>query len=148
MPAIEIRAEAVLVREGRLLLVSHEKGGESYWVLPGGHVSHGETLALALAREMREELALDVAVGALALVHDYIAPTRPGSSRGSRHVVNHAFRVRTSGEPKAAPQGALKAAKWVPLAELDRLDLRPPVADVLRRIANAPDAPAIYLPRT
>jgi 8-oxo-dGTP diphosphatase len=138
MPRIEVRAEAILVRDGRILLVNHVKRGASYWVLPGGHVEHGETLALALAREMKEELELDVAVGALAVVHDYIAR--------DRHVVNHAFRVSSSGEPRAVPQGALKAAKWVAFDELDSIDLRPPVGGVLRRIASDESAPPVYLP--
>ena len=138
MPRIEVRAEAILVRDGRILLVNHVKGGASYWVLPGGHVEHGETLERALEREMKEELELDVAVGALAIVHDYITP--------DRHVVNHAFLVTATGEPRAVPQGALKAATWVPLAGLDGIDLRPRVAEVLRRIASGAAAPPVYLP--
>ena len=140
MTRIEVRAEAVLIRDGCILLVNHEKRGESYWVLPGGHVEPGETLASALAREMKEELKIDATVGTLALVHDFIAERR--------HVVNHAFRVETSEEPRSVPRGVLRAAKWVPLDQLASLDLRPPIADVLRRIADAPDAPAVYLPRT
>jgi 8-oxo-dGTP diphosphatase len=138
MPAIEIRAEAILVRSGRVLLVNHEKRGASYWVLPGGHVERGETLEQALAREMQEELKLDVAVGALAIVHDFIT--------ADRHVVNHSFRVTARGEPQAVPQQSLKAAKWVPLGELESLDLRPPIAKVLRRIVEETSSAAVYLP--
>ncbi len=138
MPVIEVRAEAILVRNGRILLVNHVKRGASYWVLPGGHVEHGETLEQALAREMKEELRLDVSVGTLAVVHDYIVP--------GRHVVNHAFRVSAPGEPEAVPQGALKAAKWVPLGDLGRIDLRPPIAMALRDIIEKTRSAAVYLP--
>ncbi len=139
MPAIEVRSEAVIVREGRVLLVNHEKRGASYWVLPGGHVEHGETLVAALARELREELQVEAAIGALVLVHDYVT--------AGRHAVNHAFLAHASGDPRVTPQGSLKAAQWVPLAELERLDLRPPIAAILRQIAAAPRTETIYLPR-
>ncbi len=98
----------------------------------------GEPLVEALARELREELSVDAAVGELALVHDYIA--------ADRHTVNHAFRASVAGELRVVQQGKLKDARWVPLAELDRLDLRPAIAGVLRRIAASPNAGAIYLP--
>lgn len=137
MPKIEVRAEAILIRDGRILLARHEKKGAAYFVLPGGHVEHGETLAEALQRELVEELDLDAAVGELALVHDYIAK--------DRHVVNHAFRVTASGEPRVTPEGALTGAEWVPLADLGRVDLRPPIAAEIRRLAEAPGE-TIYLP--
>jgi len=139
MGAIEVRAEGLLIRDGRILLVNHEKRDASYWVLPGGHVEHGETLTQALRRELKEELNLDATVGALALVHDYIAP--------KRHVVNHAFRVEAEGEVRVKPDGPLQGARWFPLDDLGSIDLRPPIAEVLRRIAaSPPDAQPRYLP--
>lgn len=48
-----LRAAAVLVRDGRLL-VQREKNGSEY-ALPGGHVKIGETMEAALIREIREE---------------------------------------------------------------------------------------------
>lgn len=54
---------------GRVLLVQRGRPpGVGLWTVPGGRVEGGETLAAAVAREVREETGLDVEVGVLACV--------------------------------------------------------------------------------
>ena len=49
-------ARAVIIRDGRLLLVTaHDKG---YYWLPGGTVEDGESMVEALHRELAEELGV------------------------------------------------------------------------------------------
>ena len=47
-----------LIRDerGRVLVV--KEGGRTYWDLPGGGMDHGETIDVALARELHEEVGL------------------------------------------------------------------------------------------
>ncbi|PZS23735.1 MAG: NUDIX hydrolase [Pseudonocardiales bacterium] len=54
--------------EGRVLLV--QPTYKDYWDIPGGYVETGETPAQAAAREVREELGIEAAVGPL-LVADW-----------------------------------------------------------------------------
>jgi len=72
-PGYRVGVLVVLTRpDGRVLLVDqpYVRG----WSLPGGDVKRGEAVGDALARELREELGLDVAVPAPHLaaqrVHD------------------------------------------------------------------------------
>lgn len=63
---LSLRAAAVLVREGRVLLCKSEQ--DRFWTLPGGQAEPGETLADALCRELCEEVGLTVTVERLVWV--------------------------------------------------------------------------------
>ena len=57
---------AALVREGQVLLVHRSPNRHVYpdvWDLPGGHIEAGETELAALAREMHEELGVQITTG-------------------------------------------------------------------------------------
>jgi 8-oxo-dGTP diphosphatase len=62
---------------GRILLV--QPTYKDHWDIPGGYVETGETPAQAAAREIREELGIDAAVGPL-LVADWA----PHSDEGDK----------------------------------------------------------------
>jgi 8-oxo-dGTP pyrophosphatase MutT (NUDIX family) len=59
---------AALVREGQVLLVHRSPNKHAYpnvWGLAGGHIDAGETELAALAREVHEELGVQIATGSL-----------------------------------------------------------------------------------
>lgn len=59
MPAVK----AIIEREGKLLALETEAGGETYWVLPGGKIEYGEAPVEALEREIREEISCNAEIG-------------------------------------------------------------------------------------
>jgi len=59
------RAAAIILLDGQIALMRREKKGRLYYVFPGGKQEEGETGDQAAAREVNEELGLQVSVGRL-----------------------------------------------------------------------------------
>jgi ADP-ribose pyrophosphatase YjhB (NUDIX family) len=55
---------------GNVILIHRKWRGREYWVTPGGGVEEGESLEDAVRRELKEEVGIDVAVGAMVLEVD------------------------------------------------------------------------------
>ncbi len=106
---------ALVEREGRILVVRRAAGQAQAgkWEFPGGKVEAGESPAAALARELLEELGIEVTVGRRLgeNIHSY-----PGG------VVRLSFyaAVIRAGEPVLRVHDRLA---WLPPAELTRVDL-------------------------
>jgi len=119
-----IRVSVIVVEEGRILLVRHEKEGRTYWVLPGGGVDYGETLEQAAVRELKEETNLDVAVDKLVFVDDFLPEDR------HRHVVDVYFTAKVvGGELKLGPDSIMREVRYFPIEELAGLTFYPEIAD-------------------
>ena len=136
-----LRVAPVIVKDDAILLVRHIKGGKTYWLLPGGGVEYGESLAEALIREVKEEANLDILIGHLILVNDSIPPDR------HRHVVNLYFTAEvTGGQLVMGSDDNLAELRYVPLDELTELEFYPDVRHELLQAIRAgyPDR-AAYL---
>lgn len=74
MSSRDIRYQAAVMDGARLLLVRCEPHGAApFWVLPGGGREAGEPEEACVAREVREEATIEVAVGPLL----YDVPAEP-----------------------------------------------------------------------
>lgn len=130
---VRIRAVAVVVRDGDVLLVLRERDGRRYATLPGGGVEPGETPQAACVRELREETGLDGEV-------EELLPVGVDRQTPAIH-----FRVRVVGGVLGLPGDSPEAARasgtnryepaWFPVDELDRAGLVPPEAERAVRLA-------------
>lgn len=117
---------AVVCHEERLLLI--RRGRPPYagaWSLPGGRVEAHESLAGAVAREVREETALEVVAG------DLIGWVERHDE--DSHFVILDFAASLTGLPDGLRAGDdASEAAWVPLSEVGGLGLVPGLLDWLR----------------
>lgn len=74
-PFIDVAAGLILRPDGALLLAERpaDKPWAGWWELPGGKIESGETTLQALARELKEELDIDVteATPWVTYIHEY-----------------------------------------------------------------------------
>jgi 8-oxo-dGTP diphosphatase len=113
----EVCAGAIAVHDGDLLLIRRGHGpGAGEWSVPGGRVEHGELLAEAVVREVREETGLECVCGPLIGWVERVGD-------GSAHHVILDFEVTVLDDtvPQAGDDAA--EARWVPLAEVTDLRL-------------------------
>jgi 8-oxo-dGTP pyrophosphatase MutT (NUDIX family) len=126
-------AKAIIVEAGKLLVLKMEGvPGEGPWyALPGGGQKAGETLEEALRRECLEELGLEVEVGPLRFVRDYIASHHEfATDEGDAHQVDHLFTctiLRRAAESGPKPDQRQLDVAWLPVKDLENYPLWPKV---------------------
>ena len=143
MPNPRLAVRAVILREGKLLLVNAWKGRTHLWTCPGGGVEVHQSLPDNLAREVHEETGLTVAVHDPCLVNEFHDP------KGTFHQVDLYFCCTIlSGDPDGAwddPEGIVSHRLWVTREEV--LSGRPRVKpDSLAEAAWGPPGRVLYDP--
>jgi 8-oxo-dGTP diphosphatase len=118
------RATAIIIRNGKVLLIHRQKPGRDYYTLPGGGVELEESFEEACIREVKEETGLDVL--ALQRVSRYISLEKEE---------NYYLTQVTPGEPVlGGPEGKRQSPEdsytflWAEAAQLESINLLPGVA--------------------
>jgi mutator protein MutT len=123
--AIEVSA-ALIFRDGKLLITQRHANAHlgGLWEFPGGKREPNETFEECLAREIREELGIEICVGKLfeEIVHDY-----PDKSVHLKFFICELV----SGEPK--PIGCA-AIKRIAKNELDKFEFPAADAQLLEKL--------------
>jgi ADP-ribose pyrophosphatase YjhB (NUDIX family) len=120
------RVAAVWIQHQHILL--HRLHNESHWSLPGGRVAFGEDSRSSLARELREELGIDVNVERLLWTVENFFPYNGKHYHeiGLYYAISceQAASLFTP-DPFHGPEGERLVYQWTPLGELEDVPLYP-----------------------
>jgi ADP-ribose pyrophosphatase YjhB (NUDIX family) len=113
------RAQCIVVREKKLLMVQHRQDGVSYWCLPGGAVEEGEAPPEAALRELREECSVEG-----TLIRETSHLTYAEDDETYTYLVKIGDQVPRRGkDPELSEENQiLIATAWLTLAEIPERD--------------------------
>lgn len=124
-----IEVVAGVIRDGEKIFATQRGYGDCKdgWEFPGGKMEPSETPQQALARELREELAVEVDVDEFICTVDYDYP--------KFHLTMHCFYCTViSGELKLLEH---EAARWLSASQLRDVDWLPADIEVVKAIEKA-----------
>lgn len=118
-----IEVVAGIIKDGDKIFATQRGYGEfkDGWEFPGGKMEPGETPQQALARELKEELAIDVNVGNFLCTVDYDYP--------AFHLTMHCFYCSVIGGELTLLEH--EAAKWLKTTELHSVNWLPADIEVV-----------------
>lgn len=122
--------KALILRDDRLLVTDNGDRTGLFHLLPGGGQHFGESLVEALRRECLEEVGLDVEVGELVGVRDYIGAHHEFAAWDAHYQQLELIfeaRIAPGAEPGAGSlvDSFQTGVRWLPLSELDAAPLYP-----------------------
>jgi len=119
---------AVIEQHGAFLVTRRQPGVhlEGLWEFPGGKIDPEETHVVALRREIREELDVDVDVHDLVFATNHVYPDRA--------VVLYFYRCELKGQPQPALGQEMR---WVARRELGTLGFPPADEELIATLSNA-----------
>jgi len=137
MKNVRISAKAIIIKNGKLLVMHHCDSDGTYYILPGGGQRNGESLIAAVKRECLEEAGIKVAVGEVMYIRDYIGDNYEFAEKPGFHQVEIMFKCEILdgseiGNGKQMDERQI-GVSWLLLDELDQYRLFPAILkDVLK----------------
>ena len=124
MKSIEVVAG--IIKDGDKIFATQRGYGDfkDGWEFPGGKMEPGETPEQAIARELKEELAVDVNVGEFLCTVDYDYP--------AFHLTMHCFYCSVIGGELTLLEH--EAAKWLKTTELHSVNWLPADVEVVKAL--------------
>ena len=121
-----IEVVAAVICDGEWVFATQRGYGEfeGWWEFPGGKIEPGESHHEALKREIREELAVGIAVGERVCTVEYDYPTF--------HLIMHCYMASLLDGDIALLEH--KAARWLTKSELDEVEWLPADVEVVERL--------------
>ena len=127
-----VRAGAVIIKNDAILLIEYQDENGTHYNLPGGGVEPGESTHETIKRELKEEACVDVNVGELIFVYEYL-PHKSSFRYGHRASLQMFFECKLCSDQiptlPVHPDRYQTAVLWVSLNQLDQIDLNPKIGN-------------------
>jgi 8-oxo-dGTP pyrophosphatase MutT (NUDIX family) len=119
------RSRAIIIRSRHIALIKRQRDGNTYYVIPGGGMEMGETPEQTAIRESHEELGLNIAIERLLAkvvfrgraqfyFHARVTGGHFGTGKGPEMT------------GKYPPDRGTYTPVWVPIKDIERINLFPP----------------------
>lgn len=120
----KISVVAAVIMDGKKIFTTQRGYGEwkDWWEFPGGKIEQGETLEQALQREIREELAAEIAITDKLITVEYDYP--------SFHLTMHCFRCEIASGNLTLLEH--EAARWLTVSEFHSVKWLPADLEVIK----------------
>lgn len=140
---IKTSVVACIIDEQERILLTRRSIPPFYgqWVMPGGKIDHGESIAAALCREVMEEVGLKVNVGTLVDIFEHLAVGK----RQDHYIILYYRALPLTLELNINP-AELSEAVWFEASQLPDLDIPPGSRHVLAQLYPEQEWPHLLPP--
>jgi 8-oxo-dGTP diphosphatase len=136
---MNVRPSALIVNDNKILCLKYLYNQTEVYNLPGGNLEFGEALKPALARELKEELNLNIEVGEMIAIAEIHLP-----EKSSLHLT---FYCKIGDQtPVLNPkETSALAAEWVDIEKLVSMNLYPNIASKILSFFKNEDNKDVFL---
>ena len=129
---MNIRPAILIIQDNKILTMQYRYGDTDVYNLPGGNVEFGETMSDTLAREMVEELNIEVTVNELIAIGEVFFPEK------KKHTLHALFKGKIiNGDPIINPaETSALAVKWLNINDLPNINLYPNITNTIVKYLN------------
>ena len=114
------RAQCLVVRDKKILMVKHKQGDDEWYCSPGGGIEKGETPEQAAIRELQEECNVSGTI--IKKTSEYVDPYDDTNFFYSYHIDIGNQSPRLGNDPEEAKTHSLVEVRWMSLNELSEID--------------------------
>ena len=153
-----IRTRAIVVSEGHILM-EPPPNDEQGWLCPGGGLEPHESLAECAKREVREETGIEVSIGGVAFLREWVVPKYASPEIADSVAIIHGepsgkdygfalevffYAATEKPLPPLRPEGGRENFRWLPLLDVPTMPVWPAELKWLcRRLAVGQRPPGI-----